>query len=142
MKLYRATNNYTGPGSCWAKRQEDALAYRDNPGYGGENIITTEVNPLRCKILWVDKYNSQEFAHLLISTCGTESALPFLSSEGYDDDNGKFVVEFYTMNNNQYQFSENWLDDEDIRDILAKKYDWAVYTDTYPRDCETWVKLK
>lgn len=42
MKVYRAANSllpyYAGRGSCWMKDISDAIAYLDNPGFGGDNL--------------------------------------------------------------------------------------------------------
>lgn len=117
-KLYRATNDkkYTGQWSCWTPDRKCAEAYRDNPGFGGENIISAEATG---KIMWLDESNPyKELAEYL-------GIADWQELRGYAD----FV----------YQVWEN---SPEVREqIIALGYSWIVYEDDYPQGCMTWVYL-
>jgi hypothetical protein len=132
-KLYRATNRKSDArkipaGSCWTPSKEDAKAYTNNPGYGGKNIISIEINP--------------------------KNILDLRSGTGHDDWGALRDILYPDMDIRdakeeineriwgELESAEDALDDADIRHEIAQAgYDWVIYEDTYPAQCETWRKL-
>lgn len=137
MKVYRATSDYyTGAGSCWARRMEDAQEYANHSYFGGDHLICTVVEPT-ARVLYLDDDDSERFATMLVERAGLDAVRRALDPEALEDD-------IYRMSADpDWMYPENWIDDKEIREIVASMgYDWVVYIDTYPNECETWVRLQ
>ena len=131
ITLYRATSDVSDAdtvpdGTCWAERREDAVAYTDNPGFGGPHIVSVTVSDRYDGILDLrgDHWESDNWA-ALAAALGYESARAL--RRDYDD--------------GEHDYIEQFLDESEVRARLARTYNWAVYHDTYPIGCTTWCKL-
>lgn len=127
MRLWRAMdrNGYTGQWSCWSECREDAEAYLDNPGYGGDTLHVAEVDLTDARIL--DLTEGNEFLRLA-------SAL-------YDDEDERFeAIQRWSGQGLGYAY-EVWENNREAARLLAERYDWVVYVDDYPDGAITWCYL-
>lgn len=125
MKLYRATGvqDYSGTGSCWTPRREDAEAYWDNPGFGGPHLLCWEGEPESGSVLDLTR-DHDEFG-TLFEAAGLDQAEWLAAGRKFPD----YI----------YQVWEWW---PDVAEALqARGYAWIVYEDDYPARCETWAYI-
>ena len=122
--LYRASNGYAGIWSCWSPDRGSAIAYRDNPGYGGEQIIETIPAGNTLDIRGGD--GRQRLADAL--------------ADYLDADAGDLASEWRAAG---YGWCyEVWESSRIVRDVLVEHFDWVRHTEeTFPEGAETWVRL-
>jgi len=122
--LHRATDGYTGRGSCWAESADVAQMYQDNPGYGGANIVTCEAGE-----------------HVL-DLVGSRNAWQDLA-EALSDELGRSVEDLVDSWTGSYAYVyEVWQERKDVREALAECYDWVRHDqETYPEGVIVWVKV-
>jgi len=133
ITLYRATSDVSDAdtvpdGTCWAERREDAVAYTDNPGFGGPHIVSVTVSDRYAgSILDLrgDHWEKNGEWDVLAEALGYASVKKLRRDYGADE----------------YENIEQMLDEPEVRARLARTYNWAVYHDTYPIGCTTWCKL-
>ena len=117
MKLYRAaSDSFASEGYSFAADIEDAKAYFDNPGFGGENLYECEIEIDEVKVL--DLYSLGRGADLV----------KLIELVGYDPCSTTADV---------------WLTSTPKCSdaVIAAGFEWARVLDTYPEGCETWVYL-
>jgi len=126
--LWRATaDGYTGQWSCWSRDRSVALAYTDNPGYGGASLVRVEADP----------------EHVLDLRKGADMLTLAEAIADEPEAHGATVHDILDgWRARGYGWSyEVWEGDESIRALLPQLYDWIVYLDTYPDGAETWCYL-
>lgn len=120
MNLYRAAqDDYIQQTSCFAARKSDAKAYLDNPGFGGPILYKTTVLVEESRVLRLEG-SSRECKRSLLRHLGVDAFMTV------GDCVGSFLG---SCSSGRYV------------DQLAESYDWVVFTDSYPEDCETWMWL-
>lgn len=127
MRLWRAMDKggYTGQWSCWSERREDAEAYLNNPGYGGDTLHAVEVDLTDARVL--DLTGSNE--------------LRLLARALYDDEEERYeALQRWSGQGLSYAY-EVWEENSEAARLLEDRYDWAVYLDDYPDGAATWVYL-
>lgn len=144
--LYRATSDgYRGVWSCWSCQMETAEAYRDNPGFGGSDIITADVDEDGYILdLRGESDPMLALAEAVFESLGRREAIErFGLDSGFDDipaepcdlarrwaDRGLSLV------------YECWENDTVLRDVLPECWDWVVHDqESYPERATTWVRL-
>lgn len=125
MKLYRATADQTDAetipaGTCWTPEEETAEAYTDNPGFGGEHIVSIEVDMDGARVLDVRGRNARDLSALA-------SALGMEASDWRDD--GLDSV-FAVLENRRK-----------VAAAVAELADWIIYSDDFPENATTYRKL-
>lgn len=129
MILYRATNRKADAkkvpvDSCWTPEKNTAIAYTDNPGFGGRHIVSIEIAESDLEIAdWTDELGG---LRAMVRDLLGESAY---ADEVLGDWSGYCV--FHVLENNAV-----------IRDLAREKYDWVVYTDDYPEGATTYRKMR
>lgn len=108
--LYRASENDNG--RYWTPSLECAKNYMCTFGNGGSLLITATIDDKDCRILHIDDWSD--------FPAEIQDKIEKLRQSGY--------TYVYQM----------WEEDLDVRSYLAARYDWIVYTDDYPENCETW----
>ena len=127
MRLWRAMDRhgYTGQWSCWSERREDAEAYLDNPGYGGDTLHVTLVDLTDARIL--DLTEGNEFLRLAWALYDNEEAQ-------------QEALQRWSRQGFSYAY-QVWENNSDEAQLLAQRYDWVVYEDDYPAWAVTWCYL-
>jgi hypothetical protein len=111
MKIYRAANDdYATAGTCFAIEKNDAVAYLDNPGFGGSSLYAADV----------DVENVLDLTDRRDNWDGLSEAL------GYEVDPQKYGCHFARI-----------VSDDDLLNELAEKFDWIKFQDDYPENCIT-----
>lgn len=113
MILYRAADNtncdYLGTTS-FAARIEDARAYTDNPGFGGQTIYSVAVEPLPAEVLDLIDGDAPRWLQRVIDNHGAAALSWCLTAS------------------------------EQVRAALVEHgIRWVRFTDDYPEGCETWA---
>jgi hypothetical protein len=119
ITLYRAdaSDLYDGVGSCWSESQDDAKAYTDNQGFGGDTIHSVEMAIDSDRVL--DLTGERAVAEL--------AKVLDLDKQDLMDMGG--------------QVWHCWENSARIKDRLAADYDWVKYTDDFPVNCTTWCRF-
>ena len=138
--LWRAASTKeTGRGACFAALRQDAEAYLDNPGFGGENLYSVDVNPEY--VLYLD--DIRDIGEYLFTE---EEILDQACELGLD--HGEELSDFFKrisinqlIEDSGKCYIHDYMDDPEIRNRLAEDYNWVVYEDSYPAQCETWMLL-
>lgn len=114
MILYRAANNefITGPTS-FASLMSSAIAYMDNPGFGGNKLyeLVVDIDPSTVLDIRDDSQDAQVMA--LIDASGISM--------------GATTADFLAV---QERVADS---------LLVKGYNWIRLIDTFPEGSETWV---
>lgn len=155
MKLYRAANTtVTAPRACFAERLEDAVAYTDNPGFGGCKVFSAEVAVSEDRVLRVDGFEALAEALVrlgfdaewdedysvgpLVSPENAPAPHSFTERMAISD-----LADSWKMGqggNHEYFYQVIEADDL-VLEALQSAYDWVVYEDDYPVNCTTWMQL-
>lgn len=128
--LHRATSDgYAGQWSCWSCDRETAEAYRDNPGYGGQQIIETETGDARVLDLRGNRNPVAELCEAIEADFAEEV-------ERYGD------LDSYIRSFGYAYVYEIWENNDRVRAALADRYDWVVHDqETFPERATTWVRV-
>lgn len=118
MKIYRAsTENDISQNQSATASLECALAYTDNPGFGGPTVWAFEVEPQN--VLDLTGMSPERALRRLARLTGLD-----VDERGYG-----YVHTPFDLNYN-------------LTDALAALgYDWVCYDDSYPEGCVTWRYL-
>jgi len=151
-KLYRAVGEkrYTGEGSCWTDTLDCARAYTDNPGFGGEIMLMTEVDLGFCRridrVLDLRDMGNwhRDIVDIMAELVGIDDIPCLHYPESHYDQEEECYVYSDTpeiFDDGEMAYLHKYIDLPEVRAILAKQYDWVVYEDSYPEDCTTYVRL-
>lgn len=114
-KIYRAGNENDGF-RYWASSVDDAVAYMENPGFGGDTL-----------------YSTDKPTH---NTLTIDSMYDLATEMGFDDPTT--IADTWKINGWDYP----WEHSADLYNRLQKSgYRWLVYTDDYPQDCTTYFSI-
>jgi len=138
--LYRATtDSIARQGAHFTEHLEDAVAYTDNPGFGGSTVYSYRVSPRNAlevgdredlaeayldlldddqKWEWDYKLGEPPTAHLLAR---------FWQGSG-------LIFVFHVLEHLERGVP-------DVEEVLADKYDWISYPDDFPAGSTTWKYL-
>lgn len=126
MILYRATDTgYTGHGSCWTPDRDCAEAYRGNPGYGGDETITREIEVAR---------RDDGVLDVSDESTATWQRLAELAEREWTGN----VAETFGGLSYAHAIVEDRIG---TRRLAEAGYRWVIFTDSYPEHCETWMYL-
>lgn len=134
VTLYRAASGSRpklGPGTSWSPDIDVALAYTDNPGFGGDALFAAEFEPRHVLDLTGGlpydprRYGGQYRA--LREALAESDAWPELEGR-LDAGVGDYV-------------HNAWENDRAVFRALAGLYSWVVFYDDFPEGAVTWTKL-
>lgn len=118
--LYRACDGYTGQWSCWTPDAETAEEYRNNPGFGGQQIVECVAEG---RIL--DIRGDDAMYELAVA----------IDSEDPDEQ----VREWRGDVSHLYEIWEN---SKRVREALIERFDWIVHNaETFPERATTYVRI-
>lgn len=117
MIFYRAADDdFVRVGTSFAETLEVAVAYRDNPGFGGARLWQVEVEPRRV----LDLVDQDDPWQSLSEAAGRE-----IRPEQY-----------------QYHFARVLATDDSVCESLAAAgYDWVRYPEDFPADSVAWTPV-
>jgi hypothetical protein len=123
--LWRATDadGQLGALTWWAENDDDARAYLDNPGYGGDTLHT----------MTADVQYTLDLTADMPHYARDDSAMIADLAEALEDET---IVDRY-----HGAYIHDVLEDEEITTALAQMYDWVRIYDTYPEGAATWLRL-
>lgn len=123
--LWRATDSgYCGTWSCWAEDREDAEAYQDNPGFGGETLYQVDVE--------VDWPTVLDLAGLKdLDALRLVAEIADLDEEWVED----------AFRSTAYAYEAIEGRNKLRKAFVEAGYLWIRYMDSYPYDCRTWVYI-
>jgi hypothetical protein len=138
ITLYRAADDIGSYacGACFSPDRETAEAYLDNPGFGGDKVLTTRVDVDTERVLsLVDGY----YNGLPYGRQSKRAWRDLADALGLDADDND-VIEALIDEGETYVHGV--IDSRKRRAQLhAAGYDWVVYQDSYPDGAITWVYL-
>jgi hypothetical protein len=128
--LYRASNHTDTPVfTCFAKEQEDAEAYLDNPGFGGDTLYRVSIKLGK-----------------VLDLTGTDGLLPqcreLLEEAGFDRDEVEDICNgagFECVGDLPAHVSRRVL--EAVK-ALGETYGAVKFTDSFPANCTTYMLLR
>lgn len=148
MKLYRATDDpIARAGAHFTEEVKDAIAYTDNPGFGGPRVYEYKVAPRR---------HLDATGRSLLGLA--EGYLENLDEDEREDLEWKVGRPSYLYEDEPWEVeardvAEMWGDSgyyyvfhvlehtRDVSDVLARSYDWVSFTDDFPPGSTTWLYL-
>ncbi len=130
MTLFRASSA-TEPRfskmTHYSENTDDAKAYLDNPGYGGEQLYAVDVEPKDVLDLTGESNPMRYLADKLAEDHGLD----------YDE-----AHELYERIGMQPFVYEAWENDSKIKRMIKEKYKWIRHdAETFPEGATTWVSL-
>jgi hypothetical protein len=130
VTLYRAASRpLARKGTHFSPSQDVAIAYQNNPGFGGSSLYRYEVS---------DDYHLDLYK--TATRRGNPEALRFLAETLFEP--LKVDAQLRDWKDAGYQFVFQVLENErSIARRLAEDYDWVSYLDDFPAGAETWRYL-
>lgn len=134
--LYRASRReqpYLGQWACWTPDLDAAVAYTDNPGFGGPQVYEATIRPEYV----LDLRSARNGGY-----SATSDPLATLAAALYEDaeERAEALAEWRDRSWHVYDV---WQDGSaELRERLASLYSWVRYYDDYPQHAETWVGLE
>lgn len=127
MKLYRASEYEDAPtGSAFSPDLEVAVAYTDNPGFGGPRIYVHRVTPQNVLALHSVDDDIDALAHEIAPVRG---------------DRRRSLADEWHRRGLHEVFQVLAWDSDVIEELRSLGYDWINYRDDFPEGAETWVWL-
>lgn len=129
--LYRAARSaQIARGANFAAKRECAEAYRDNPGFGGPRLYEARVRDE-----YVARIDEAGDLWNLLQRVNVERGPIWLREMAKDSrENAREYVR------HQY-VHEYTADSPRVLAVLAQGWDWLVFQDSFPANCETWCCL-
>jgi hypothetical protein len=143
--LYRAAHDATvTSGTCFAQDIDDAIAYQDNPDFGGPNLYSLEVTPTY-KTFVKDLEDARDQIADAILKHGWPSGVRRpreLDHDGVDltkEDLVAWLEDVFSGYESGHAHVHDVVADTPwVVDLLGQSYDWVVFEDSFPEDCITW----
>ena len=130
--LWRATDATDTPrlgtNTWWAEKEDDARAYLDNPGYGGDTLFSMDANVKNTLDLTLD------MEHL---SWDDSDAIEALAEKLYSNEDDRY--DFIERHRGDY--IHDILEDRRISGKLTDEYDWIKIYDTFPEGATTLLQL-
>ncbi len=139
--MYRASSGDTpffGQRSNWAERLDDARAYLDNPGFGGDTVFKVRLKPNEVLDLVDAPEPKKLLAHAISQKVDLEDS-PWGYFESSDALEDHLEQEWSTYDD----IYNTWENDSALDTILPKLFRWIRHNDeSYPEGSTTWVSLR
>jgi hypothetical protein len=136
VRLFRASRDSEArTGAHFSESREHAKAYTKNPGFGGPNLYEATVPVDKDRVLDVSgdpSWRRLSSVYADIHNQGIEDPEDRISPDAKSDE---------WMGRGFDQIHHALDSDSDLRDALAKKYNWVKFTDSYPEGAKTWRYL-
>ena len=152
MKLWRAQENETledgiFQGMCFTEKKEDAEAYQDNPGFGGKNLLSVEIEDSRILNLGdieelVDNLNESFIDEFFENNGRVPEYIDenwFWENVDLDEKKRQYVE---SLQDESWYLWDAWERNPEIIEDLGKNYDWVVYEDNFPDGCITYMAAR
>lgn len=142
--LYRAAHDATvTTGTCFAEDIDDAIAYQDNPGFGGPNLYSLEVTPTyKTFVESLEDARDQIADAILKHGWPSDVRKPRYFDDEVDPTKEDLVAwledVFSGYESGHAHVHDVVADTPWVVDLLGQSYDWIVFKDSFPEDCVTW----
>ena len=142
--LYRAAHDATvTTGTCFAEDIDDAIAYQDNPGFGGPNLYSLEVTPTyKTFVESLEDARDQIADAILKHGWPSDVRKPRYFDDEVDPTKEDLVAwledVFSGYESGHAHVHDVVADTPWVVDMLGQSYDWIVFKDSFPEDCVTW----
>lgn len=139
MIIYRAADSgELAEGQCFARDSDDAREYLDNPGYGGARLWALEAG--ETSVVEIDGWTDLAAALIEAAAELDEDELDELDPPHWMcDDAADLSWRLREYGAYPYELVEGlaW-----VAELLATRWAWAEYEDTYPAGCMTLMALR
>lgn len=146
--LYRAADNdVVKRGACFSLQKDDAKQYQNNPGYGGSNLYSLQIDD--DDILYVDDIDDlldnydydedklDDYRNYLTPQLDPGQDLTETQEESIEENAKKMYLDEELKNEGHLLFKI--MEHDNYKKISENGYKWVVYEDDFPKGSTTYV---
>lgn len=140
MILYRATTDpIARQGAHFTEHLDDAIAYTDNPGFGGPAVYSYRVSPRKA----LEVGDLEDLAEAYLDLLDDDQKWDWDIKLG-EPPTAYGIFDYWkaTGYTRVFHVLEGWERGvPDVEEVLGDKYDWISFPDDFPADSTTWKYL-